>query len=145
MVLDGSIRVASGACVNACVFFFEGRRGTLEIEELDGCLACFFEGVVTNSDGVTDRFVTDIGLVLACGLDFREIDQRGGGVASRNPGLCGGSGYLESFFATFGLEDDFFAFGADNGHLLLTLSKEADLVVVGSCCEQAACTKSRNR
>ena len=49
--------------------------------------AAFFEGLVANGNGVADRFVIDIGLVLAFGLDFREIDQGGGGIACRNPDL----------------------------------------------------------
>ena len=130
MVFYGRIRVTCGTGVDACVFFGQLDGGTLEVEELERSLCSFFEGVVGDDDGVTDLFVTEVCLVGTCRLDFREIDERCGGIACGNPCFCLGRRYLEDFFTVGILEGNVLAFCSDNSHLLLSLSEISHLVLV---------------
>ena len=129
VVLDGSIRVACRTGVDAGVFFFEGGRGSLEVEELEGALGDVFVGVVIDNDGVADFFVADEDAVGAGDVQFGEVHERGA-LAGRFPGLRFGSGYGQYGF-TFGiLEDDLFAGCVSHRDLLETAGEETHLVLV---------------
>ena len=137
VVAHGGVRVAGRAGVGACIFLFEGRGGTLEVEELQGALGDAFKSVVGDNDGVTDFFVANINLVGARGLELAKVHERGA-LACGFPRLGLGGGYRERGSSLGILEGHILAGTVDNGDLLDAVSQESDLVLENRSGEKGA-------